>query len=258
VSEEVCTLVPGPYRVGGRLRPSPEEAHHLVRSRRLSPGEEVWALSGDGEAARCRITTVTPVCELEVVECHPEWREPRRRVILYPALIRPARLDQMVEQGTALGMHALRLLLTERVERSGVRLDRWRRIAREAVKQCGRARLPGLDGPLTLDELLAAPPGLMLLLEASAALGLHEVAADPVRLDGPASLGVVIGPEGGLSPSERERLVAAGALEVTLGPRRLRSEAAALSALALLTARWEPVGVTGKSKVRAGAGRPGG
>ncbi len=236
MSEEVCTLVPGPFRVGEHLRPSPEEAHHLVRARRLGPGEEVWALSGDGEAARCRITATTPECELEVLECHPEWREPRRRVTLYPALVRPVRLDQMVEQGTALGMHALRPLLTERVERTGVRIDRWRRIAREAVKQCGRARLPELDGPLTLDELLAAPPEVLLLLEASAHLGLRELAADPVRLDAQAHIGVVIGPEGGLSPSERERIVAAGAIEVGLGPRRLRSETAALSALALLTA----------------------
>jgi 16S rRNA (uracil1498-N3)-methyltransferase len=236
VSDEVCTLVPGPYRVGARLRPPPEEAHHLVRVRRLGPGSEVWALSGEGEAARCRIAAGGAGCELEVLECYPEWHEPRRRVTLYPALVRPARLDQIVELGTALGMHALRPLRTERVERTGVRIDRWRRIAREAVKQCGRARIPELGELLTLDELLVALPSRLLLLEASAGLGLRELAADPVRLDQRAEVGVVIGPEGGLDPSERERIVAAGGLEVGLGPRRLRSEAAALCALALLTA----------------------
>jgi 16S rRNA (uracil1498-N3)-methyltransferase len=236
VSDEVYTLVSGPYRIGERLRLGPEETHHLLRVRRLGTGDEVWALSGVGEAARCRIATTGPACELEIVECHPGWHEPRRQVTLYPALIRPARLELMIEMGTALGMRALKPLLTERVERTGVRSDRWQRIAREAVKQCGRARLPELGPPITLEILLADPPHRLLLLEASADLGLREAIADPARLGEWDEVGVVIGPEGGISPSERERLVSAGALEVRLGPRRLRSEAAALTALAWLTA----------------------
>jgi len=234
MSEEICTLLTGagPFQPGQRLQPDPEEVRHLLRVRRLRPGREVWALSGKGEAACCRLVD-EETGALEVVTVHPDWREPARRVTLCVALVRPAHMDTIVAQGTALGMHALVPLLTERVERSGVRLDRWSKLARESVKQCGRGYLPVITPARALEDLCAAPPDGLILLDARADQHLGELlSAGGLPAAGPCA--VVVGPEGGLTLEERERLRSVGARTAQLGSRRLRTETAAIAALTLL------------------------
>jgi 16S rRNA (uracil1498-N3)-methyltransferase len=145
-------------------------------------------------------------------------------------------MDLIVQKATELGVARLLPLLTER---SVVRLDakaaarklaHWRAIAIAACEQSGRNRLPSLTEPLELREFLAgnAEDGTRLLLSPAAALGIADVPRPP------GAVTVLIGPEGGLSPEEQERAVAAGFLGVRLGPRVLRTETAAIAALSLL------------------------
>jgi 16S rRNA (uracil1498-N3)-methyltransferase len=145
-------------------------------------------------------------------------------------------MDLVVQKATELGVGAIVPVATAR---SVVKLDRdnrerklahWRGIVVAACEQCGRARLPSVAEPRTLADYLAAPPGgsARLLLAPDAPVSLAAVA------HGQSAVEVFIGPEGGLTDGEREAAIAAGFRACRLGPRVLRSETAAVAALAVL------------------------
>jgi 16S rRNA (uracil1498-N3)-methyltransferase len=238
MSELLCVLYPeeGPEPVPGqRVLLSQDESHHLVRVRRAREGREVWAITGSGAAARSVLvrpdTAAAVIAIEEVVE---NWREPARRVTLFQALIRPAQFDQIVELGSELGMSTLIPVETARVERKGVRMERWRRLAAESAKQCGRGWIPRIGEVLSWQEFRGQHLTMPLLVAVSdGGRSLAGMAASgKIAETGP--VGLLIGPEGDFTPTEREDLRAMRAVGVHLGPRRLRSETAALEALSLL------------------------
>jgi 16S rRNA (uracil1498-N3)-methyltransferase len=153
---------------------------------------------------------------------------------------RGERMDLVVQKATELGVTRIVPVLTERsvvrltAQQSDRKVNHWRAITIAACEQCGRNRLPELAAPVTLAQLLGTVGGsgmasgirLLLSPEGSATLaGLKR----PV-----AAATVLIGPEGGLSDEEERAAVAAGFTAVRLGPRVLRTETAAIAALALL------------------------
>ncbi len=225
---------PGP-EVGEEIVLSAEESHHAVRVRRLRAGDMVWAVSGTGTACHCRLQEADPrEASLLVVENEPRWREPDREVTLYQGLIRSGHLEQIVEQGTAIGMTGMTPLVTERVERHGVRTDRLRRLAREAVKQCGRGRIPVIDEPMSWEEFLKRRNDeLLLVADSGAEEGLSHF-VHSARMPEKGGIGLLIGPEGGLTDAELTAVTAVGGIPVHLGVRRLRSETAAAVSLSLL------------------------
>jgi len=195
----------------------------------------VWAVSGTGPACHCRLKDADPgATTLAVEEIVTQWREPDREVTLFQGVIRSGQLEQIVEQGTVIGMRRLTPLITERVERRGVRLDRLRRIARETVKQCGRGRIPDIEEPLSWSEFLSRGfEDPMLVADTAAEVGLSHF-VHSVGLPGQGSIGLLIGPEGGLTDSELTAVTGSGGIQVHLDVRRLRSETAAAAALSLL------------------------
>ena len=115
-------------------------------------------------------------------------------------------------------------------ERGGARAIRWRRIAAEAARQCGRSDVPEVAEPCALGSALAAPPGFArVALDADAGSTLGEA-----RSDGGSGALAVVGPEGGLSVDELRACLAAGCRLASLGPRVLRAETAAVVAAALI------------------------
>ena len=242
MSELSCVLWPA--GMGGpapsmRVRLSPQESHHAVRVRRLGRDEEVWAITGEGPAARCAIRETDPVgVILEVLEVEDEWREPSLHVTIYQALVRSSGMELIIEQGTAIGMRRLVPVLSGRVERSGVKLERWERIAAEAAKQCGRGWIPDITEPLDWDGFIAeaaSTPFLITSQDAGRVITgavIEEMLTEKDADTG--ELGVLIGPEGGLTDRELEDARAAGGVEIHFGPRRMRSETAASVALTLL------------------------
>jgi len=150
-------------------------------------------------------------------------------------------MDLVVQKATELGVSVLAPLLTERsvvrldAQQAERKLNHWRAIAIAACEQSARNRLPQILEPVSLREFLRHSHergGTRLLLSPTALPGIAELEAAP------AELSVLIGPEGGLSPEEQQAALAAGFLSVRLGPRVLRTETAALAALALLQHRF--------------------
>jgi len=161
-------------------------------------------------------------------------RESPLALVLAPALLKGTKMDLVVEKATELGVRRLAPVLTRHaVSRTG-HGERWRRIAVAAAKQSGRTRVPDVDDPVPLAELLAAPwPGLRLVpWEGDVE---DRVSALPDRAAGVVA---VVGPEGGLAEDEMALARAHGFVPLTLGPRRLRAETAAIVISALCQSRW--------------------
>jgi 16S rRNA (uracil1498-N3)-methyltransferase len=161
---------------------------------------------------------------------------------LVQGLPKADKMDGIIRMATELGVSSIVPVLTERTVvravagREAVRLDRWRRVAREAAKQSGRATVPHVEAMRPLRAWLDGrdPAGLLVCLWEEERARLSErLPGGPV-----AEVTVVVGPEGGLARSEVEWLRAAGAMVAGLGPRILRTETAGPVAVALLQARY--------------------
>ena len=221
----------------GTVRVEGEAFHHL-RVLRLAPGGTLEVFNGKGRAWPAEVLRVEATHAL--LRLGPgRTALLGRPVSLVQALPKADKLELVVQKGTELGAHAFYPALSER---SLIRLSeaaaqtrraRWQRIAAEAARQCGRADVPHVFPvqPLGL-AVQALPPQTRVLVldEAETAVRLTEGAA----ADAYAPLALVVGPEGGLARAEVAALQALGAVAVCLGPLVLRTETAALAALAVL------------------------
>jgi 16S rRNA (uracil1498-N3)-methyltransferase len=211
----------------------PEEARHVVRVLRLRPGAQVVLFDGQTQVD----AALDAVSEQRVTA--RRLSEPRTtiRIIdltLIQGVPRSTKMDDIVRMGTEIGLAAIVPALTDRsvTKPAEHRVDRWRRIAREAAKQCGRADLPMIPPLRTLDTLLAdlTPTDLFVVPWERATESLAKVARGIPFW----SATILIGPEGGLTEQEVAGAVAAGAHPVSLGPLVLRTETAGIVAAAML------------------------
>lgn len=214
-------------------------ASHLTRVLRARAGEPLTLFNGEGGEYAARILGQGGGKVSVAVGAHQaSERESPLSLTLAQGVARGERMDLVVQKATELGVARLVPLLTERsvVRLAGAqaqkKLEHWRAVAIAACEQSGRNRLPQIAAAQTLHEFLGSEPGgdaaaLRLLLAPDGATRLGELPRS-------ARVSLLIGPEGGLSAPERERAVAAGFLAVRLGPRVLRTETAALVAVALL------------------------
>jgi 16S rRNA (uracil1498-N3)-methyltransferase len=221
---------------------SETDRHHLSRVLRLVPGDRIVVADPGGREATATLVTVSGdavVADLDAPIARP--RAPR--IVLAPGLSRRERMEFTVQKATELGVDEIWPLVTERCvvrldeERAGKRVERWQRIAEEAAKQSQRSEVPALREPMTISELAAEAGRFDIVLvpwEDAGADGagighvLDEAGATPDT-----TVLLVIGPEGGLTESEVDALTAAGAGVVTLGATVLRTETAAIVAVAL-------------------------
>jgi 16S rRNA (uracil1498-N3)-methyltransferase len=212
---------------------------HLFRSRRMAVGERLRVVDGAGRARWGEVVRVGRNSALVALGEPAAANEPRLRLELLVATPRPERAAWLVEKATELGISAVRFLNTERGPRSlgeGA-AARLRRVAGAAVEQCHRARCPEITGPHPFAELarLAAAGRRWMLDPAAPVSGFDlSVSRQSPSSSLPSVESLLVGPEGGWSPAEAEALAAAGWQRVSLGPRVLRIETAALAGAALL------------------------
>jgi 16S rRNA (uracil1498-N3)-methyltransferase len=218
---------------GTSIEAAPEQAHYLVNVMRVALGDELRLFNGrDGEwqatlaagGKRGATLTVADQTRLQTVGTDLD---------LVVALVKRARLETIVEKAAELGARRVRLAITERTNAERTRVDRLAAIAIEASEQTGRLDVPVVEAPRRLDQLLADWPAerpLMFCDEAGDAPPALEALAG--RAPGPWA--VLIGPEGGFSAIERALIRdLPAAVPVSLGPRILRADTAAISALTL-------------------------
>lgn len=216
---------------GRRISIEGNQAHYLGKVMRIAPGGAVILcdnLTGEWAA---RVTAIDKrSVGLEVIE-RLRPREAVPDFWLCAALLKKDRFDLVLEKATELGVARIQPVITRRCVADKLNLDRARAIVTEAAEQCARTALPEVMEPVKLAALLDNWPGDRVLFFADE-LGGEAAAASFARHPQPAAL--VIGPEGGFDDAEREAIRGlTQARAITLGPRILRGETAAIAGTAL-------------------------
>ena len=233
--------VQGDLAPGLAVAPTLDQSRYLTQVMRLKAGDDLLVFNG--RHGEWRVTVADVLKKGVVLRAEEQVREQTHGpdLELMVAVVKKARVETIVEKATELGAKRVRLVLTHRTNAERLRLDRLDAIAEEAAEQTGRLDVPLVDDPVKLDALLDgwdASRRLMFCDETGGAPAMSALtAADGDRW------AILIGPEGGFSSEEGARLRALPfTTAVSLGPRILRADTAAIAALTLWQAAigdWE-------------------
>ncbi len=219
-----------------------EMARQLSTVLRLSSGEFITLFSGDGRDYLAVIRTLTPNrCAVEIVDSHEVTADPHSDLTLYQCTLKQDKFEWVLQKGAELGVSRFIPIVSARsVVRPAAALQskhsRWQTILREATEQCGRTRPPHLAAALDWPPPPLAPGehAFVAWEDAADAPSLGTVVAALPASASPTSLTLLIGPEGGLTREEVEYLAKSGWQIVSLGPRILRAETAAVAAVTIV------------------------
>lgn len=222
------------------------EHHHLSKVARLRPRDEIWLFDEEGARYRARIEDIgrerTRLRLLEKLE--PTKR--RSKITLAQALLKAKPMDWVIQKGTELGMFSFVPVLSERCvvkveDRSAQKVQRWNQIAREAFKQCRSGLVPAILAPQPLDNFLREwEADKKLFFSERPGLPLKDIVR-PARDSEtqPPEVLILVGPEGGWTQAEEDKVLRRGYEAVSLGPNILRAETAALAAMAIISHFWD-------------------
>jgi 16S rRNA (uracil1498-N3)-methyltransferase len=224
-----------------------DEAEHLVRVLRLSVGDTVAVFDGRGHECLARVRAAAGRdVRLQLLSRIDPAAESPVAMTLAQAVLKGDKMDDVVRDGAMLGVSAIQPLVTRRTEttvaavRRGGRVDRWRRVALASVKQSGRAVLPDVRDPLTLDAYLDEPAPVIRVMLVEPSVGARAERVSTLRgVPAPADAALLIGPEGGWDPDECAAAQSRGVRLFTLGHRTLRADAVAVAALSILGFVWD-------------------
>lgn len=218
---------------------SKEASHHLLQVLRFKIGSTLIVFNGEPGEFSGTLTHIDK--KNAVVQLH-QWNHPASDsplpIELGQGLSRGERMDYVIQKAVELGVTRITPLLTERCEvklspeRAAKRLAHWQAIAIHACEQSGRCLLPTINAPVKLSHWLDEKrDGLQLICDPLSSTRVNTFAT-------PAAATLLIGPEGGFSTVEVEAAEKSGFCRVSMGPRVLRTETAAVAALTLLQNQW--------------------
>ena len=214
------------------VAPTPEQSRYLTGVMRLSQGDDLLVFNGrDGEWR----ATITEFTKRGVVltcqdQTRPQATGPDLDLVI--ALVKKSRVETIVEKAAELGVRRIRPTITRRTNVEKVRLDRLDAITMEAAEQTGRLDVPVVDDPEKLEAILDGWDPARRLMFCDETGGAPATSALQTAGSGPWA--ILIGPEGGFAPEERERLRSLPyTTAVSLGPRILRADTAAIAAMTL-------------------------
>jgi 16S rRNA (uracil1498-N3)-methyltransferase len=231
----------------GQITLEADEARHLREVLRLKPGDEAFVFNGEGREFRCRVETARRESALlsllaEIPAASPESS---LDLTLAVALLKGDKFDLMVQKTTELGVARIVPVITDRADvklrdeqDAAKRSARWQRIALEAAKQCGRARVPVIGPPRAATDLLQASADaseISVMFSERCGNDFSTVFAQTVA---PTKVIALVGSEGGWSDDEINLAQAQGWRIVTLGGRILRAETAAIAVTTILQHRF--------------------
>jgi 16S rRNA (uracil1498-N3)-methyltransferase len=218
----------------------PESVHrHAVQVLRLKPGAVIRLFDGKGMEFEAELTEVEKRrSQVQLIERLENDSESPLNITLLQGISRGERMDFAIQKAVELGVSTIVPVVTERCnvqlkqDRAQKRLDHWQGVLVSACEQSGRAFLPELTAVTSLEEALSAGQSqLKLVLDPRASQSFND-------LTPPQTLSLLIGPEGGLSDAELDLAAQHGFTALQFGPRILRTETAAVAALAVVQTLW--------------------
>lgn len=225
-----------------------QAAHHINKVLRMRQGDTILVFNGAGGCYRAEITGLDKRnVEIRPVEYIGDESEAPLTITLVQGISRGQHMDYTVQKAVELGVARVVPVMTEFSnvhldrERAQNRINHWRSIIISACEQCGRNRLPEISQPVQLTDWLVRPgPAIKLLLEPTAGQRLREIDAH-ISNQG-MEISILSGPEGGLSEDEIKLAIRNGYRPVSLGPRILRTETAAVAAISACQTLWGDMG----------------
>jgi len=222
-----------------------DEAHHAARVLRLVPGDPLEVFDGIGRACPASIVSAAPKHVSIQFTGPARMSPPPLPLLLALAIPKGPAMESAVRQATEIGVTRILPLLADhgvvRIDDPARRREKWQRLALEACKQCGRDWLPHVEEPVRLDLLgreTGGPDPSELRLVAALSPHARPLAPCWPAAEPPASVSLVVGPEGDFSPAELETLLHAGYRPLWLGPHILRVDTAVAYGLAILSQRF--------------------
>lgn len=223
-----------------------DDVHHIVNVMRAKPGEEIVVCDGAGRSAVARLVSLSAKeVTAEIVRFLDEQTELPIRITIGQGLPKGEKMEWILQKGTEMGAHAFFPFTSERTivkldaKKEAKKLERWRKIVKEAAEQSHRAVLPEILPPASFRQAIASAASYaqrVIAYEKEGGSTLHQVFA---AMKPGESLVVLIGPEGGFSPNEVAQAESMGFQSVSLGPRILRTETASQYVLAAASYQFE-------------------
>jgi 16S rRNA (uracil1498-N3)-methyltransferase len=233
--------VSGPLRAGGSCELPEDTAHHAVHVLRIRSGEDITLFTGQGGEYAGRVASIQRLrVSVDVLEHRAIERESPLRIVLVQGVSSGERMEFTIRKAVELGVAEIHPVLAAgsvarpKGERAAARQGHWQKIAISACEQCGRNRIPAV-APLVNASDYGAPgvAGVKVLLSPGSDLAFSKFTQKRERGE---TFTVAAGPEAGFDAKEEKAFLDAGFIPVKLGPRILRTETAALAAIAALNA----------------------
>jgi len=217
-----------------------QAAIHLARVLRCKEGDELILFNGDGNEYSATINRIhRNHVWVKVLSEQPVNRESPLNITLLQAISKGERMDYTIQKAVELGISNIIPLITERslslkADRATKKLQHWKGVITSACEQCGRNIIPDILEPVTLTDWLmnCDKNALNLILAPTASTSLNEIDYSEKNIT------LLIGPEGGLTDNEISQCLHHGLSGVKMGPRILRTETAAITALSIIQSRW--------------------
>jgi 16S rRNA (uracil1498-N3)-methyltransferase len=226
-----------PLRAGSVCTLSEDAAHHAIHVLRLREGEDITLFNGRGGEYAARIASIQRLrIAVDILQHRAVERESPLRVTLVQGVSAGEKMDSTLRKAVELGVAEVQPVLAARSvarpkgERAEGRRAHWQKLMIAACEQCGRNRIPEVHPLIPLLDYRTSADSTRILLSPQARLKLSEAAKDS------STIILAAGPEAGFTAEEEAALVSAGFTPASLGPRVLRTETAAVAALAALSA----------------------
>ncbi len=226
-----------------------DEHHHLSRVARVKPGEKVWLFDEQGTNYLAKVEDIkkdrTSMSLLQTLDKN----KPKIKITLAQALLKSKKMDLIIQKSTELAVTNIIPVTTARTivkveEKIQKKIERWKKIALEAVKQSQKSFLPSILSPMSIEELVERKGDeKKLLLSENKGKYLRDILIESLGselniLKPPSSVLVLVGPEGGWTDEEEKFILNSGYVAVSLGEKTLRAETAALCSLVLISQFW--------------------
>ena len=229
---------PGSYSKDNNICLSTEAAHHVSQVLRMKVGDKLTLFSGDSTESVCEISAISKKKVSVTLKSNKIVnRESPVKIHLYQGLVRADKLDWIMQKATELGVTAITPVIFNRsqykldAKRQTKKQAHWQKIMINACEQCGRNQLPSLHEAIFVDALpIKCHETLKIVASPTETATLKRLTQEAANKD----IAIVIGPEGGLSENEQQMLNANHFKSISLGPRILRAETAAIASITLM------------------------